>query len=58
MYQKQIYVTVIYFLSRGAVSVGLEKVWGQAELKADIYWVFTQGCNFIINTVTEQQSEY
>jgi hypothetical protein len=44
--------------SNGAANGGLEKVLRQAEFIADIYRQFPQGCIFIINPETQQQSEY
>jgi hypothetical protein len=58
MFQIQIYIIVVFILSGGAVSVGLEKVWEQAEFIADIYRQFPQGCIMIVNPETQQQSEY
>ena len=49
MFQMQIYIIVVLFLSCGAVSAGLEEVLRQAEILADIYQQFPHGCIFIIN---------
>jgi hypothetical protein len=54
----QAYITVYFLLSSGAVTFGLEKLLRKAEFIADIYRQFTQGCIFIINPETQQQSEY
>jgi hypothetical protein len=45
-------------LPSGVVNGGLERVLRQAEFIADIYRQFPQGCIFIINPETQQQSEY
>jgi hypothetical protein len=58
MFQMQIYVTLMLLLSSGAVNGGLEKMLRQAEFIADIYRQLPQGCIFIINPETQQQSEY
>jgi hypothetical protein len=58
MFQMQIYVTLMLLLSSGAVNCSLERALRQAEFIADIYRQFPQGCIFIVNPETQQQSEY
>ena len=58
MFQMQIYIIVVFLLSSGAVSGGLEKVIRQAEFIVDIYQQFPHSCIFIINSEAQQQGEH
>jgi hypothetical protein len=52
-----IYIVVVFLLSSGAVSGGLEKVLRLAQFIADIYQQFPHSCVFIINSKAQQQGE-
>jgi hypothetical protein len=57
MFQMRIYITVVFLFPRGTLRVVFEKVWGQAELIADIYQQFPRGCISIIYLEALQQGE-
>ena len=57
MFQMQIYIIILLLLSSGAVSGGLEKVFGLSQFIADIYQQFPNSCIFIINCEAQQQGE-
>jgi len=57
MFQMQIYIIFVLFLSSGAVSGGSKKVLKLAEFIADIYQQFPHSCIFIINPAAQQQGE-
>jgi hypothetical protein len=53
----RIFIVVVFLLSSGAVSGGLEKVLTLAQFIADIYQQFPHSCIFIINCEAQQQGE-
>jgi len=53
----QTYIIVVFLLSNGAASGGLEKVSRLAQFIADIYRQFPHSCIFIINPEAQQQGE-
>jgi hypothetical protein len=53
-----IYIVVVFLLSSGTVSGGLEKVLRLAQFIADIYQQFPHSCIFIINCEAQQQGKY
>jgi hypothetical protein len=57
MFQIQIYITLVFLLSRGDVSAGFENVWRHAELVADIYQQYPHGYIFIINPEAQEHGE-
>jgi hypothetical protein len=57
MFQMQIYIIVVFLLSSGAVSGGLENLLRVAEFIADFYRQFPHGCIFIINCDAQQEGE-
>jgi hypothetical protein len=57
MFQMQTYIIVVFLLSIGGVSAGLEKVIKLAEFIAYIYQQLPSSCIFIINSEAQQQGE-
>jgi hypothetical protein len=58
MFKMQIYFIVVFLLSSGAVSFGLENVLKLVEFMADIYQQFPHSCIFITNCEAQQQGEH
>ena len=54
MFQMQIYIIFVLFLSSGAVSGGSKKVLKLAEFIADIYQQFPHSCIFVINSEVQE----
>jgi hypothetical protein len=58
MAKMQIYIIVVFLLSSGAASAGLEKVLKLAKFIADISQQLPCSCIFIINSEAQQQGEH